>query len=138
MDFAFIIEALPRLLPGLWLTVQLSVHRESRSPARQRSAWHAFVSRDFIIIDTYVFIVRGTPILVQVYAAYFLLPMAGLKLGPFWTGIVALVFNSAGYQIEIARASMRSIEVGRGCELQRFVFRHPGCPERGDRRLSDP
>ncbi|MEL6210667.1 MAG: amino acid ABC transporter permease, partial [Pseudomonadota bacterium] len=56
--------------------------------------------------------VRGTPILVQVYAAYFLLPMTGLDLSPFWVGTVALVFNSAGYQIEIARGAILSIPAG--------------------------
>ena len=116
MDFAFIIEALPRLLPGLWLTVQLSVIGLTLAAliGLPLGVLRAELGRGVLtaVIDTYVFIVRGTPILVQVYAAYFLLPMAGLKLGPFWTGIVALVFNSAGYQIEIARASMRSIEVG--------------------------
>ena len=55
---------------------------------------------------------RGTPILVQIYAAYFLLPLAGVKLSPFWIGIVALSFNSAGYQIEITRAAIQSIEKG--------------------------
>ena len=55
---------------------------------------------------------RGTPILVQIYAAYFLLPLMGIKLSPFWIGIVALTFNSAGYQIEIARAAILSIDNG--------------------------
>ena len=116
MDFIFIMEQMPRLLPGLLLTIQLSVIgfliatvlgfpfgilRAYRTPA--------YVS---FVIDFYVFVVRGTPILVQIYAAYFLLPLAGVKLSPFWIGIVALSFNSAGYQIEITRAAIQSIEKG--------------------------
>ena len=50
--------------------------------------------------------------MVQIYAAYFLLPLMGIKLSPFWIGIVALTFNSAGYQIEIARAAILSIDNG--------------------------
>jgi len=116
MDFIFIMEQMPRLLPGLLLTIQLSligfliatilgvpfgILRAYKTPA--------YIS---FIIDFYVFVVRGTPILVQIYAAYFLLPLAGVKLSPFWIGIVALSFNSAGYQIEITRAAIQSIEKG--------------------------
>ena len=116
MDFIFIMEQMPRLLPGLLLTIQLSIIgfliatvlgvpfgilRAYKTPA--------YVS---FVIDFYVFVVRGTPILVQIYAAYFLLPLAGVKLSPFWIGIVALSFNSAGYQIEITRAAIQSIEKG--------------------------
>lgn len=116
MDFQFLIEALPRLLPGLWLTVQLSLVGLGLAAliglplgvlrAEQPSGPVTWA------IDGYVFFVRGTPILVQVYAAYFLLPMAGLDLAPFWIGIVALVFNSAGYQIEIARGAILSVDGG--------------------------
>lgn len=116
MDFIFIMEQMPRLLPGLLLTIQLSligfliatilgvpfgILRAYKTPA--------YLS---FVIDFYVFVVRGTPILVQIYAAYFLLPLAGVKLSPFWIGIVALSFNSAGYQIEITRAAIQSIEKG--------------------------
>ena len=116
MDFIFIMEQMPRLLPGLMLTIQLSligfliatilgvpfgILRAYKTPA--------YIS---FVIDFYVFVVRGTPILVQIYAAYFLLPLAGVKLSPFWIGIVALSFNSAGYQIEITRAAIQSIEKG--------------------------
>ena len=116
MDFIFIMEQMPRLLPGLMLTIQLSLIGFLIATilgvpfgiirAYQISPYLSFS------IDFYVFVVRGTPILVQIYAAYFLLPLVGIKLSPFWIGIVALSFNSAGYQIEITRAAIQSIEKG--------------------------
>ena len=116
MDFIFIMEQMPRLLPGLLLTIQLSligffIATILGVPFGIIRAYQipAYVS---FVIDFYVFVVRGTPILVQIYAAYFLLPLAGVKLSPFWIGIVALSFNSAGYQIEITRAAIQSIEKG--------------------------
>ena len=116
MDFIFIMEQMPRLLPGLLLTIQLSIIGFSIAtilgvPFGILRAYKtpAYVS---FVIDFYVFVVRGTPILVQIYAAYFLLPLTGVKLSPFWIGIVALSFNSAGYQIEITRAAIQSIEKG--------------------------
>ena len=116
MDFIFIMEQMPRLLPGLLLTIQLSligflIATILGFPFGILRAYQipGYVS---FAIDLYVFVVRGTPILVQIYAAYFLLPLAGIKLSPFWIGIVALSFNSAGYQIEITRAAIQSIEKG--------------------------
>ena len=116
MDFIFIMEQMPRLLPGLIITIELSligflIASVLGIPLGVFRAYNTPIFFRFII-DLYVFVVRGTPILVQIYAAYFLLPLMGIKLSPFWIGIVALTFNSAGYQIEIARAAILSIDKG--------------------------
>lgn len=116
MDITFIIDSMPRLLPGLLLTINLSLVGLGTAAiiGLPLGILHTEIKSKFLnlIIDLYVFVVRGTPILVQLYAAYFLIPMTGLKISPFWTGIVALVFNSAGYQVEIARAAILSINEG--------------------------
>ena len=113
MDITFIIDSMPRLLPGLLLTINLSLVGLGTAAiiGLPLGILHTEIKGKFLnlMIDLYVFVVRGTPILVQLYAAYFLIPMTGLKISPFWTGIVALVFNSAGYQVEIARAAILSI-----------------------------
>ena len=116
MDFIFIMEQMPRLLPGLIITIELSligflIATILGVPLGVFRAYKPPIIFTFVI-DLYVFVVRGTPILVQIYAAYFLLPLMGIKLSPFWIGIVALTFNSAGYQIEIARAAILSIDNG--------------------------
>ena len=116
MDITFIIDSMPRLLPGLLLTINLSLVGLGTAAiiGLPLGILHTEIKGKFLnlMIDLYVFVVRGTPILVQLYAAYFLIPMTGLKISPFWTGIVALVFNSAGYQVEIARAAILSINEG--------------------------
>ena len=116
MDITFIIDSMPRLLPGLLLTINLSLVGLGTAAiiGLPLGILHTEIKSKFLnlMIDLYVFVVRGTPILVQLYAAYFLIPMTGLKISPFWTGIVALVFNSAGYQVEIARAAILSINEG--------------------------
>ena len=111
------IEVFPRLLPGLWETIRISAVSlalatvigvtlgTARAFMRPRNllAWP---------LDAYVFFVRGTPIIVQIYAFFFLLPETGLRLDVFWVGVMALTFNSAGYQIEIARAAVQSVDKG--------------------------
>ena len=116
MDFIFIIDQMPRLLPGLMLTIELSLlgFLIATIIGVPLGILRAYKIPFFLswVIDFYVFVVRGTPILVQIYAAYFLLPIFGIKISPFWIGIVALSFNSAGYQIEIARAAILSMDDG--------------------------
>lgn len=110
-------EVFPRLLPPLWVTIKVSFI----------SLFLAFIIGLFfgslncisskfnpinIITRFYVWIVLCTPIIIQIYAAYLLLPKVGIKLDVFWVGVIALTFNSAGYQIEISRASISSIDKG--------------------------
>jgi His/Glu/Gln/Arg/opine family amino acid ABC transporter permease subunit len=60
----------------------------------------------------YVEVVRGTPLLMQIYVIYFVLPALGLSLPPFIAGLAALSFNSAAYVAEIFRAGIESIDTG--------------------------
>jgi His/Glu/Gln/Arg/opine family amino acid ABC transporter permease subunit len=64
------------------------------------------------VIRAYVYFVRGTPALVQIFLIYFALPRIGLELTSFWSGVVALAFNSAGFIAEIVRAGLQSIDAG--------------------------
>ena len=65
-----------------------------------------------VFIRAYVYFVRGTPALVQIFLVYFALPRIGLELSSFWSGVVALAFNSAGFIAEIFRAGLQSIDAG--------------------------
>jgi polar amino acid transport system permease protein len=64
------------------------------------------------IIRAYVYFVRGTPALVQIFLVYFALPRIGFEFSAFWSGVVALAFNSAGFIAEIMRAGLQSIDQG--------------------------
>jgi His/Glu/Gln/Arg/opine family amino acid ABC transporter permease subunit len=64
------------------------------------------------VIRAYVYFVRGTPTLVQVFLVYFALPRIGFELSAFWSGVVALAFNSAGFISEIVRGGLQSIDAG--------------------------
>jgi His/Glu/Gln/Arg/opine family amino acid ABC transporter permease subunit len=65
-----------------------------------------------MVIRAYVYFVRGTPALVQIFLVYFALPRIGFELSSFWSGVVALAFNSAGFIAEIVRAGLQSIDAG--------------------------
>ncbi len=64
------------------------------------------------IATVYVEIVRGTPLLMQIYVIYFVLPAVGVELSSFVAGVLALSLNAAAYISEIFRAGIESIDSG--------------------------
>jgi polar amino acid transport system permease protein len=60
----------------------------------------------------YVWFIRGTPTLVQIFIIYFGLPQIGVKMSPFVAGVVALGFNSGAYVAEIIRGGLLAIPKG--------------------------
>lgn len=64
------------------------------------------------LCTVYVEVIRGTPLLVQIFIVYFGLPSMGINLDRLTSGILAIGFNSAAYQAEIIRAGIQSIPVG--------------------------
>jgi His/Glu/Gln/Arg/opine family amino acid ABC transporter permease subunit len=64
------------------------------------------------VATVYVEVVRGTPLLMQIYVIYFVFPALDISLPPFVAGLAALSFNSAAYVAEIFRAGIESIDTG--------------------------
>lgn len=60
----------------------------------------------------YIWVFRGTPLLVQLFIIYYGLGQLGLKLPAFLAGVVALGLNEAAYCAETIRASLESVPVG--------------------------
>lgn len=64
------------------------------------------------LATTYVNVVRGTPLFLQIYIAFFGLPLAGVQIPNFPLGVVVLAMNSSAYLCEIFRAGIQSIPKG--------------------------
>jgi len=60
----------------------------------------------------YIEIIRGTPLLVQLFIIYFGLPQMGISLNPITAASIGLTLNSGAYQAEYLRGSIQSIESG--------------------------
>ena len=115
LDFAPVIDALPALLLGclgtLWLALAGMalaivigiggvVLRDSRIKLLR---W---------LVIGFVELIRNTPFLVQIYFIFFALPLAGVRLDPTPTAIIALGVNGGAYAIEIIRGGVQSINKG--------------------------
>ena len=60
----------------------------------------------------YVNLIRGTPAFLQIYIAFFGLPLAGVNIDNYTLGVIVMAMNSAAYLCEIFRAGIQSIPKG--------------------------
>ncbi len=66
-----------------------------------------------VISNTYIWIIRGTPLLVQIYFIYFGVPMAsGISLTEWQAGVITMSLNAGAYMAEIVRGGIESVDIG--------------------------
>lgn len=64
------------------------------------------------IARVYISIIRGTPLLVQLFVIFYGLPSVGVTIDPWPSAIIAFTLNVAGYAAEIIRAAILSVPTG--------------------------
>jgi len=64
------------------------------------------------ISSFYINVIRGTPLFLQIYIAFFGLPLVGIQGNKYVLGIIVLALNSSAYLAEIFRAGIQSISRG--------------------------
>ena len=60
----------------------------------------------------YISVIRGTPLLVQLFIVFFALPELGVRIDPFPAAVIAFSLNVGGYAAEIIRGAIQSIPKG--------------------------
>jgi len=63
-------------------------------------------------LAAYVEFLRGTPLLLQLFAIYYLLPEVGIYLPGFWAGVIGLTVNYSAYESEHYRAGLLAVPRG--------------------------
>jgi len=115
LDFSVVFDNWQRLLSGtmgtlflalMGMMLALFIGVSGVALLRLRVRWPAALVRVFVEV------VRNTPFLVQIYFIFFALPLAGIRLNPTVTAIVALGINGGAYAIEIIRGGVESIAKG--------------------------
>lgn len=107
-------NSFPLFVHGLWITLKLTVV----------SLIIAFVIGLIIALckisnvrilewigDAYIWIVRGTPLVVQIFVIFY--GLTSIVVVPiFWAGVAALAFHSGAYIAEVIRGAIQSIDKG--------------------------
>ncbi|MBB4188849.1 octopine/nopaline transport system permease protein [Sinorhizobium terangae] len=139
MDIAFAAETLISLLSALPLTLELAITAIALGAVLALALALARLS-GILLFDwfarLYVFIFRGTPLLVQIFLIYYGLSQFGavrhsifwpVLREPYWCAVLALMLNTAAYASEIIRGGLLSVphgqvEAARACGMPRFMI----------------
>jgi polar amino acid transport system permease protein len=115
-DFNLIWNSLPLLLTGAGVTIEITLMAVSLGFVIGLITSICRLSGVKIlkfIAVCYVNIIRGTPLLVQIFIIYFALPMIiGQRINPFVAAVSACSLNSGAYVSEIFRAGIQSVDNG--------------------------
>ncbi len=60
----------------------------------------------------YIWVIRGTPLLVQLMVAFYGLPLIGIRANPFVMAVIVFTINEGAYSSETIRAAMEAVPAG--------------------------
>ncbi len=114
--FELLVDSFGRiLLPGLTVTIPLTVI--SFTFAMIIAVITAMIQFAHVRVLTqlarfYIWVVRGTPLLVQLFVVFYGLPNLGIVIDPFPAAIIVFSINEGAYCAEIMRAALESVPSG--------------------------
>ncbi len=109
------ISSLPRLLNGLIVTIYMTIIASTVGLVigtllcLGRVYANKFLS---ILSAGFIELIRGTPMLVQLFILYYGLPVYGIRLTPLAAALIGFCINSGAYQAEYIRGAIQSIGIG--------------------------
>ncbi len=132
-DVRVVIESLPLLLRGALVTLEVSALGILVAGAVALPVALGRLSRSrplravtFLYLDA----VRGTPLLIQLFAIFYLPPLLGLDLSPFQSGVLALGLNGGAYTAEILRGGIQALPRGQVESARSLGMSWPQCVRR--------
>ncbi len=114
-DWAFTLSIMPQLIDGVIITIQATLlgtvvamvmglvwailRRTAAPPLATAIRW-------------FVEFIRGTPLLVQLYFLFYILPDIGILLSPLTAGVIGLGLHYSAYTAEVYRAGIDNVPKG--------------------------
>ena len=115
-DLSLIVNSLPLLLKGAGLTLEITALAVGLGLIIGLFLGLAQLSKNPIFrwpAKVYVDVIRGTPLLIQIFIIYFALPnIIGERIDPYIAAVAACSLNSGAYIAEIVRGSLLSLDAG--------------------------
>jgi polar amino acid transport system permease protein len=128
LDIAFMVNFLPFIMAGSGYTVLVSAASIVLAVVLALLGALGRLSENPIangVSGFYISLIRGTPLLVQIYIWYLGLPRVGLILSPLMAGILALGVNYGAYMTEIFRAGIQAVSRGQHEAAQALGMSRP-------------
>ncbi|WP_338707557.1 amino acid ABC transporter permease [Paenibacillus sp. FSL H7-0942] len=115
LDFSFLLEHWQDYARSAWVTLELSFFGVLFGTLLGVIMALMRISRIWpikFVASTYIELIRGTPMLVQILIIHYGLTVVGVNLPAFMSGVVALTMNSSAYMAEVFRAGIQAIDKG--------------------------
>jgi len=115
LDFSFMLKYTPFIFKGVGTTIFVSICSIAFACIMALLGAVSRLSKNPILYGVstfYVSIIRGTPLIVQIFVIYLGLPQLGIVLSAVPAGIIALSVNYGAYMTEIFRAGIQAIRRG--------------------------
>lgn len=115
LDFSLVTDFIPFLLQASVVTLEITVCSLALGLVLGLIFCLMKISKIAPLVwisDFYIWVIRGTPMLVQLFLVYFGLPQIGIELSPFVSSVIALGINAGAYIAEIYRGGIMSIPKG--------------------------
>ena len=117
MDWSweFVFEILPTLLDGVVITIQATILGSVLAMVLGMVFAIVRRSRNYYVSVPFGFFldfIRGTPLLVQLYFLFYILPSLGLTLGALAAGVIGLGLHYATYTAEVYRTGIDNLPRG--------------------------
>ena len=114
--WSIIVDSFPKLLEyGLKVTVPLTLLSFALAlliAVIVALIQYANIKPLLPICRFYIWLIRGTPLLVQLYVVFYVLPEIGIMLDAFPVAVIVFGFNEGAYMAETIRGSLESVSVG--------------------------
>ena len=111
-----LVDSFPKiLLPGLMVTIPLTVLAFSLAMVIAVAAALVQFARVPVLTQLcrfYIWVFRGTPLLVQLFVVFFGMPRIGITIEPFPAAVIVFSLNEGAYCAEIVRAALESVPAG--------------------------
>ena len=125
-DWAYALEVLPDLLRGFMVTLQATLL--GMLLALMLGLVWTILQRGNRIVSLPIFwfvqFIRSTPLLVQIFFLFFVLPGFGLVMSPLVTGVLALGLHYSTYTAEVYRAGIEAVPRGQWEAARALNFKH--------------
>ncbi|MCV9938317.1 amino acid ABC transporter permease [Boseaceae bacterium BT-24-1] len=114
-ELDYFVDILPRLFAAALINVQLALIIAICALVSAIGLTILRVQKIAVLnmaINLVMSFVRGTPLLVQIFLCYYVLPSIGIDLGPITAGLLAITLNSTVFIAETMRGGLQTMDPG--------------------------
>jgi His/Glu/Gln/Arg/opine family amino acid ABC transporter permease subunit len=113
--FDLLLNSLPLLAGGVWITLQLTLSAAIVATLLGLAIAFAQLFGGLVlrvVAEAYLYVARGVPLLVLLFAMYYALPYVGIMVEPMIGGALVIGLYFAGFMADVFRGALLAVPLG--------------------------